>query len=125
MSPAALTSFKHNNDRYSIFNQYPQPTTHQPGTYSYPVFSSLRTMNSTRKGLRVNFAFFQGNYAVIQGNDECTAESTEIPVTLEDQSIEPNFSNDNITNLLQNLNPKKSLDRTNCRTLCSTNVRNL
>ena len=29
MSPAALTSLNHNNDRYSISNQYPQPTTHQ------------------------------------------------------------------------------------------------
>ena len=59
MSPAALTSLNHNNDRYSISNQYPQPTTHQPRTDSYPVFSSLRTMNSKRKGLRVSFAFFQ------------------------------------------------------------------
>ena len=49
MSPAALTSLNHNNDRYSISNQYPQPTTHQPRTDSYPVFSSLRTMNSKRK----------------------------------------------------------------------------
>ena len=62
MSPAALTSLNHNNDRYSISNQYPQPTTHQPGTDSYPVFSSLRTMNSKTKGLRVSFAFFQKNY---------------------------------------------------------------
>ena len=62
MSPAALTSLNHNNDRYSISNQYPQPTTHQPRKDSYPVFSSLRTMNSTRKGLRVSFAFFQRNY---------------------------------------------------------------
>ena len=62
MSPAALTSLNHNNDRYSISNQYPQPTTHQPRTDSYPVFSSLRTMNSKRKGLRVSFAFFQRNY---------------------------------------------------------------
>ena len=62
MSPAALTSLNHNNDRYSIFNQNPQPTTHQPRTDSYSVFSSLRTMNSRRKGLRINFAFFQRNY---------------------------------------------------------------
>ena len=40
--------------------------------------------------------------------DECTAEFTKIPAILEDQSIEPNFSNDNITNLLQNLNPQKT-----------------
>ena len=59
MSPAALTSLNHSNDRYSLSNQYPQTTTHQPRTDSYPVFSSLRTMNSKRKGLRVSFAFFQ------------------------------------------------------------------
>ena len=41
MSPAALTSLTHKNDRYSISNQYPQPTTHQPRTDSNPVFSSL------------------------------------------------------------------------------------
>ena len=40
--------------------------------------------------------------------DECTAESTEIPAILEDQSIEPNFSNDNVTNLLQNLKPQEA-----------------
>ena len=62
MSPAALTSLNHNNESYSMSNQYPQPTTHQPRTDSYPVFSSLRTMNSKRKGLRVSFAFFQRNY---------------------------------------------------------------
>ena len=62
MSPGTLTSLNHNNDRFSISNQYPQPTTHQPRTDSYPVFSSLRTMNSKRKGLRVSFAFFQRNY---------------------------------------------------------------
>ena len=62
MSPAALTSLNHNNDRYSISSQYAEPTTHQPRTDSYPVFSSLRTMNSKRKRLRVSFAFFQRNY---------------------------------------------------------------
>ena len=62
MSPAALTSLNHNNDRNSIFNQYPQPKTHQPRADSYPLFSSLRTMNSKRKGLRVSLAFFQRNY---------------------------------------------------------------
>ena len=61
-STAALTSLNHNNDRHSVSNQYPQPTTHQPRKDSYPVFSSLRTMNSKRKGLRVSFAFFQRNY---------------------------------------------------------------
>ena len=62
MSPAARTSLNHNNDRYSISNQYLQATTHQPRTDSYPVFFSLRTMNSKRKELRVSFAFFQRNY---------------------------------------------------------------
>ena len=62
MPPAAPTSLNQNNDRYSISNQYPQPTTHQPRTISYPVFSSLRTMNSKRKRLRVSFAFFRTNY---------------------------------------------------------------
>ena len=49
----------HSNDKtlcsISTLNQ-------QPRTDSYPVFSSLRTMNSKRKGLRVSFAFFQRNY---------------------------------------------------------------
>ena len=40
--------------------------------------------------------------------DECTAESTEIPAILEDQLIEPNFSNNYTTNLLQNLKPQKA-----------------
>ena len=62
MVPAALMSFNHTNDTYSMFNQYPQPTTQQPKTDSCPVFSSLRTMDSKRKGLRVSFAFFQRNY---------------------------------------------------------------
>ena len=58
MVPAALLSLNHTNDRYSMSNQYPQPTTHQPRTDSYPVFSSLQTMDSKRKGLHVRFAFF-------------------------------------------------------------------
>ena len=62
MSPAALTSLNHNNDRYSKSHQYPQPTTNQPRTDSYPVFSSLGTMNSEKRGLRVTFAFFQRHY---------------------------------------------------------------
>ena len=43
-------------------NKYTPPITHQPGTDSYPVFSSLRRMDSKRKGLSVSFAFFQQNY---------------------------------------------------------------
>ena len=59
VAQAAFMSPNNTNDRYSISNQYPQPTIHQPRTDSYSVFSSLRTMNSKRKGLRVSFAFFQ------------------------------------------------------------------
>ena len=62
MVPAALISLSHINDTYSMFNQYPQPTTQQPRADSYPVFSLLRTLNSKRKELRVSFAFFQRNY---------------------------------------------------------------
>ena len=59
---AALMSLNHTNNTYSMFKQYTQPTTQQPRKDSYPVFSSLRTMNSEKKGLRVSFAFFQRNY---------------------------------------------------------------
>ena len=62
MVPAALMSLNLTNDRSSMSNQYPQPTTHQPRTDSYPLFSSLRRMVSQRNGLRVSFAFFQRNY---------------------------------------------------------------
>ena len=62
MVPAALMSLNQTNDRYSLSNQYPQATTHQPRTNSYPVFSSLRRMDSQRKELRISFAFFQRNY---------------------------------------------------------------
>ena len=41
MVPTALMSLNHTNDTYSMFNQYRQPTTQQPITDSYPVFSSL------------------------------------------------------------------------------------
>ena len=63
MAPAAFISLNHTNDTYSMSNQYPQPTTHQSRTDSYPAFRSLRTMDSKRKGLRVSFAFFQRNYS--------------------------------------------------------------
>ena len=62
MVPAAPMPIHHTNDTYSMFNQYPQPTTQQPRKDSNPVFSSFRTMNSKRKGLRVSFAFLQRNY---------------------------------------------------------------
>ena len=62
MVAAALMSLNHTNDRYSMSIQYRQPTTHQARTDSYPVFPSLRRMDSQRKGLRVGFALFQRNY---------------------------------------------------------------
>ena len=62
MVSAALMSLNHNNDTYFMFNQYAQPTTQQPRTDSCPVLSSLRRMNSKRKGLHVSFAFFQSTY---------------------------------------------------------------
>ena len=78
MVPAALFSFRHTNDTYSLFNQYPQPTTQQPSADSYPVFSSLRTMNSKKKGLRVSFAFFQGNYLPDGRMNETVAKVEEL-----------------------------------------------
>ena len=62
MLPAAHMSLNHTNDRNSMSNQYPQPTTHQPRTDSYPVISSLRMMDSKMKGLSASFAFFQRIY---------------------------------------------------------------
>ena len=62
MVPAALMSLNHTIDRYSMSNQYPQSPANQPRTESYPVVSSLRRMDSQRKGLRVSFVFFQRNY---------------------------------------------------------------
>ena len=50
MVPATLTSLHHTNDTYSMCNHYPQLTTQQPITDSYPVFSSLRTMEGRVKG---------------------------------------------------------------------------
>ena len=62
MVPAALMSPNLTNDSYSMSNHNPQPTTHLPRTDTYPVLSSLRRMDSQRKGWRVKFAFFQRNY---------------------------------------------------------------
>ena len=78
MVPAALISLSHNNDTYSKFNQYPQPTTQPPRTDSYPVFSSLRTMNSEKKRLRVSFAFFQRNYLPDGRRNETVAKVEEL-----------------------------------------------
>ena len=46
MFPGAFMWLSHTNDTYSKSNHYPQPTTHQSRTDSYPVFSPLRTMDS-------------------------------------------------------------------------------
>ena len=62
MVPLDLKSLNHTNDRYFNSNQYFQPTIHQHRTHSYPSLSSLRTMDSERKGLRVSFAFLQRNF---------------------------------------------------------------
>ena len=78
MVPAALMSLSHNNDTYSMFNQYPQPTTQQPRTVSYPVFSSLRMMKSEKKGLSVSFASFQRNYLPDGRMNETVAKVEEL-----------------------------------------------
>ena len=78
MVPAALMSLSHTNDTYSTFNQYPQPTTQQPRADSYPLFSSLRTMNSKSKGLRISFAFFQRNYSADGRMNETVAKVEEL-----------------------------------------------
>ena len=73
-----ITSLNHNNDTYSMSNQYPLPTTHQSRTDSYPVFSSLRTMDSKKKGLRVSFAFFQRTYLTDGRVNETVATFEEL-----------------------------------------------
>ena len=78
MVPAALMSLSHTNDIYSTLNQYPQPTTQQPRADSYSWFSSLRTMNSKSKGLRVSFAFFQRNYLADGRMNETVAKVEEL-----------------------------------------------
>ena len=78
MVPAALMSPSHTNDTNSTFNQYPQPTTQQPRADSYPLLSSLRTMNSKSKGLRVSFAFFQRNYLAGGQMNETVAKVEEL-----------------------------------------------
>ena len=61
-----------------MFNQYPQPKTQQPRADSYLVFSSLRTMNSKRKGLRGSFAFFQRSYLPDGPMNETVAKVEEL-----------------------------------------------
>ena len=81
MVPAALMSLNHTTDRYSLSFHYPQPTTHQPRTDSYPVFSSLRLMDSKRKGLHVSFAFFQRNYLLDGRVNETVATVEELMIS--------------------------------------------
>ena len=62
MVPVALMLLNNTNDRDLMSNQHPQPTTHLPRNDSFPVGSSLRTVDSKSKGLHVSFAYFQRNY---------------------------------------------------------------
>ena len=78
MVPAALMSLNHTNDTNIMFNQYRQPTTQQLRANSDPVFSSLRTMNSKMKGLRVSFAIFQKNYLPDGRMNETVAKVEEL-----------------------------------------------
>ena len=55
-------SLNYTNDIDYTSNRYAEQTIHQPSTHSSPVFFSLRTKNSKRKGLRVSFVFFQKKY---------------------------------------------------------------
>ena len=59
MIVAALMSTNHTNDRDSMSNQYLQTTIHQLRTNSYPVLSSLQTMDTKRKVVRVSIAISQ------------------------------------------------------------------
>ena len=61
-----------------MLNQYPPPTTQQTRADSDSVFSSLRTMNSKRKGLRVSFAFFRRKYIPDGRMNETVAKVEEL-----------------------------------------------
>ena len=78
MVPAALMPPKHTNDKYSMSNQYHQPSIHQSRTDSFPVLSSLRTMDSKMKRLRVSFAFFQRSYLPDGRVNETVATNEEL-----------------------------------------------
>ena len=77
MVPAAPMSLNHTN-RCFMSNQYTQPTTHQPITASFPVFSSLRRMDSKRKRVRVSLVFFQRNYLPHGRLNETVATAEEL-----------------------------------------------
>ena len=78
MVPAAPMSLNHTNDRDSMSNQYPQPTTHQYRRDSYPVLFSLRTMGSRRKRMLMSFAFFQNKYLPDRRENETVAAVEEL-----------------------------------------------
>ena len=81
------------------------------GLIPYRPKFAMKTQQLTRTKRGAFFLILSSVVFFSKSNDHedaCTAESTEIPVILEDQSIEPNFSNHNITILLQNLNPQKA-----------------
>ena len=69
MDTAALMSLNHTNDRYSLSNQSPQQTTHQHRTNSYPVFSSLRRMDSQTKGLHSTSVLHSYNEITYQADE--------------------------------------------------------
>ena len=62
VDPGNRMALNHIIDGKTVSNQYPQTTTQQPSTDLDPLFSPLRPMDSKRKALHVNFAFFQKNY---------------------------------------------------------------
>ena len=62
VDPAALKSLNYTDDRDSMYNHYPRTTTHLPRTDLYPQFSSLGTIDSKRKRLRVSFACYRKYY---------------------------------------------------------------
>ena len=62
MDSADLMSVNNTPDWDSMLNQYPQTSTHQPGTGLSLVFSSMRTTDNKTRGLHLGFAFFQRKY---------------------------------------------------------------
>ena len=59
MAPLSLIYFI---DKDFMSKQHSETTTYSPRKFLYPVFSSLRPMDSKRKGLHVSFAFFEIHY---------------------------------------------------------------
>ena len=83
------------------------------------------TANTDEKKSALFDTFFCSVFSKFNDHeDERTGESTEKPAILEAQSIEPNFSNDNITKLLQNLNPQKACGPGNLPNIMLKNVLN-